>query len=246
MVLELRHAVTAGALRAMAACTPWVEDEVRGLRRVVGAGDVVIDVGAALGVYTSVLSRLVGPAGRVVSVEPLPGLYASVDGWLRLRSPRNVHRYAVALGASTGSAAVSVPVRRGRVVAGRSFLTAGARGLGSNEEFTDQFQRDVAVTTLDGLVERAGLARVNFVKIDVEGAEPALLGGAEWTIRRFRPYVLAEVEDRHLRRYGHTAGDVVSWFRTRGYDMSTWQEGMWRLVPNVAGGCRNYLFRSRR
>ncbi|MGH3097680.1 MAG: FkbM family methyltransferase [Streptosporangiales bacterium] len=246
MVLELRHAVTARALRAMAVCTPWVEDEVRGLGRVVGAGDVVIDVGAALGVYTSVLSRLVGPAGRVMSVEPLPGLYATVDGWLRLRAPRNVHRYAVALGASASTATLSVPVRRGRPVAGRSVLTTGARGLGSNAEFAGQLEREVPVTTLDGLVDRAGPAQVDFVKVDVEGAELALFRGAERTIERFRPYVLAEVEDRHLRRYGHTADDVVSWFRTRGYDVSTWQEGMWRLVPNVAEGCRNYLFRGRR
>lgn len=246
MVLELRHAVTAKALRAMAVWTPWVEKEVRGLGRVVGGGDVVVDVGAALGVYTSVLSSLVGPSGRVVSVEPLPGLYALVDGWLRLRAPRNVQRYAVALGASASIATVSVPVRSGRPVAGRSFLTTGARGLGSNAEFDGQFERDVPVTTLDGLIDRARVSRVDFVKVDVEGAELALLSGAERTIGRFRPYVLAEVEDRHLRRYGHTANDVVSWFRTRGYDVSTWQEGMWRLVPNVADGCRNYLFRSRR
>lgn len=246
MVLEVRHAVAAGALRAMAACTPWVEDEVRGLGHVVRPGDVVVDVGAALGVYTSVLSRLVGPAGRVISVEPLPGLYAPVDGWLRLRSQRNVHRYAVALGAAASTAPVSVPVRRGRPVVGRSFLTTGAQGLGSNEEFSGQYEQNVPVTTLDELVDRAGLTRVNFVKVDVEGAELGLLRGAERTIRRFRPHVLAEVEDRHLRRYGHSATDVMSWVFSRGYDMSTWQEGMWRLVSNVADDCRNYLFRSRR
>lgn len=244
MATELQRAAAAGALRVLAACTPWVEDEVRGLRRIVSTGDVAIDVGAALGVYTSVLSRLVGPAGQVVSVEPLPGLYAPVDGWLRLRAGRNVHRYAVALGARPHTATVSVPLRRGHPVSGRSFLTTGADGLGSNDEFVASFERRVPVTTVDRLVTRVRLPRVDFIKVDVEGAELALVRGAERTIGTYRPNVLLEIEDRHLRRYGHHAGDVVAWFAARGYGMSCWREGMWRPVPSVSDGYRNYLFRS--
>ncbi|MQA93049.1 MAG: FkbM family methyltransferase, partial [Gemmatimonas sp.] len=60
-----RGALTAQLLHAMAAYTPWVEDGVRGLRQVVSPGDVVVDVGAGLGVYTSALSHLVGPTGVV-------------------------------------------------------------------------------------------------------------------------------------------------------------------------------------
>lgn len=244
MATELQRAVTVRALRALAACTPWVEDEVQGLAAIVSAGDVALDVGAALGVYTAVLSRLVGPYGRVVSVEPLPGLYAPFDGWLGLRGGRNVYRYALALGAEQHTAPVSVPVRRGHPVTGRSFVTTGADGLGSNEEFTASFERDVPVTTVDRLVERARLPRVDFVKADVEGAELALVCGAERTIATYRPHVLLEIEVRHLRRYGHHAGDVVAWFAARGYGMYSWREGMWRPVPSVSGGYRNYLFRS--
>lgn len=237
-----RRAVTAHVLRALAASTPWVEDEVRGLDRVVSPGDVVVDVGAALGIYTCLLSRLVGPTGVVLSVEPLPGLYAPYDGWLRLRSAPNVRRYALALGAEPHTASVSVPMRRGRPVTGRAFVTTGAGGLGSNAEFAEQVEHDVPVTTLDELARRTRLDRIDFVKADVEGGELAFLRGAAATIGEFRPMVLLEVEDRHLERYGHSAGDVVAWFGERDYALSAWSQGAWRPVSGVREGVRNYLF----
>ncbi|MBO0827564.1 MAG: FkbM family methyltransferase [Streptosporangiales bacterium] len=228
----------------MAAWTPWVEGEVRGLQQVVRSGDVVVDVGAGLGIYTCVLSRLVGPTGVVVSVEPLPGLYAAYDAWLRLRRGGNVSRYDGALGSAAQPAApVSVPLRRQRPVTGRAFVTTGATGFGSNGEFAGHREYDVPVTTLDQLVNRLDLDRVDFVKADVEGAELAVLRGATTTIGASRPTVLLEIEDRHLRRYGYSSGDVVSWFHAHGYEMSVWAEGAWRPVSRVTQLRRNYLFR---
>lgn len=240
-----RGALTAQLLHTMAAYTPWVEDEVRGLRQVVSPGDVVVDVGAGLGVYTSALSHLVGPTGVVVSVEPLPGLYALFDGWLRLRSGWNVYRYAVAATDRPHTATVSVPLRGARPVTGRAFVTTGAAGLGSNEEFTAEVEHGVPGTTLDQLARRIRLDRIDFVKADVEGAELALARGADRIIQTYHPYVLLEVEDRHLQRYGHTSRDVVGWFAERRYDVSVWAKGGWRHVSDVQDGCRNYLFRPR-
>lgn len=240
-----RGALTARLLHAMAAATPWVEAEIRGLRRLVGRGDTVIDVGAGLGTYTSVLAHLVGPTGTVLSVEPLPGNYAPYDGWLRLRSAANVHRYAVAVADHPHTARVSVPLRRGRPVTGRSFVTTGARDLGANVEFPAHVEREIPVSTLDELAARVRLDRVDFVKADVEGAELALARGAEGIIRAYRPSVLLEVENRHARRYGHTAEDVVCWFAERDYHVSVWSGGEWRRVSDVRDGCRNYLFQPR-
>lgn len=227
----------------MAAWTPWIEREIRGLHQVVRSGDVAVDVGAALGIYTCVLSRLVGPTGVVVSVEPLARLYAAYDAWLRLRKAGNVYRYDGALGAESHTAKVSVPLRGDRPVTGRAFLTTAATGLGSNGEFSAHREYEVPVTTLDRLVNRLDLDRVDFVKADVEGVELALLRGATTTIETSRPTVLLEIEDRHLRRYGHSSGDVVAWFRAHGYEMSAWAEGGWRPVSRVTESRRNYLFR---
>jgi hypothetical protein len=55
----------------------------------------------------------------------------------------------------------------------------------------------VPVTTLDGCVERYGIDRIGFLKIDVEGHEHAVLRGAAKTLEGQRPIVLMEAEQRH-------------------------------------------------
>ena len=68
----MQHRLTASAVTSLARWTPYLESELCGLRTLVRPGSVCIDVGSAADLYTTVLSRLAGPAGRVYSIEPLP------------------------------------------------------------------------------------------------------------------------------------------------------------------------------
>ena len=52
------------------------EPDLKLVQHLVKPGDTVLDVGANFGVYTRVLSQLVGPAGRVISVEPVPQTFS--------------------------------------------------------------------------------------------------------------------------------------------------------------------------
>jgi hypothetical protein len=101
-----------------------------------------------------------------------------------------------------------------------------------------------AVLTVDGLVSRYGIAKVGFIKADVEGAELAVLAGARETLRDHRPALLLEIEDRHLDKYGATALDVVAHLRDSGYQMYRWRSGSWAGADQVTADCRNYLFRA--
>ncbi|MBP2340694.1 FkbM family methyltransferase [Saccharothrix coeruleofusca] len=239
---EVRGAAVAGALRVLARLTPFVEPELIGLREVVRPGDVCVDIGAALGLYTVTLSRLVGPSGTVHSVEPLVFAHPALSYLLRPREGRNVVRHSVALGSSEGQEVMSVPVRHGTPVTGRSFLTAGADGLGSNAEFSEHVEVLVRTDTLDRFCAANGVERLDFVKADVEGAELRVLQGGEDTIGRFRPKLLLEVEERHVRRFGYRADDVASWLGERGYRMSVWHRGAWTRVDRITDRVRNYLF----
>jgi FkbM family methyltransferase len=235
--------VVAG-LQALARLTPYAEAELIGLRKVVKPGDVCVDVGAALGLYTVTLSRLVGPQGTVHSVEPLVFAHPALSYALRPREGRNIRRHSVALGNTQGREVMSVPVRHGSPVTGRSFLTVGANGLGSNEEFEDHLDVLVKTDTLDHFVEVNGIGRLDFVKADVEGAELRVLEGAKETIERFRPAFLLEIEERHVERFGYRAQEVADFLVERGYRMSTWRGGSWVPTPSVGDGTRNYLFRA--
>ena len=239
---EVRGAAVAGALRVLARLTPFVEPELIGLREVVRPGDVCVDIGAALGLYTVSLSRLVGPQGTVHSIEPLVFAHPALSYLLRPREGRNIVRHSVALGVSEGRQVMSVPVRHGTPVTGRSFLTAGADGLGSNAEFAEHLEVLVRTDTLDRFRAANAIDRVDFVKADVEGAELRVLQGGEETIERFRPKLLLEIEERHVSRFGYRARDVQDWLAERGYRMHAWHRDAWRQVDRIDDRVRNYLF----
>ncbi|GGS60335.1 FkbM family methyltransferase [Streptomyces violaceus] len=234
---------TYSALCALSRRFSFVEDETDGLRHVVRDGDVCLDIGAEYGVYTYALSYVAGPKGCVHGFEPLPGPYRVLGAGVRLLCGGRAHAHRLALGDRPRDAAVmSLPYRRGLPVHGRAFLTDGARGLGPNEEFAGERRPVVRVGTVDEVVAAAGLPRVDFVKADVEGAEPLVLAGAAGTLLRDRPTLLLEIEERHLAKYGARAGRLVGELRDAGYSMFLWREGRWRRVDRVTGAHRNYLF----
>ncbi|MGH3723573.1 MAG: FkbM family methyltransferase [Mycobacterium sp.] len=242
---EIRDAVVGQGLRTLARATPWVETELVGIAQVVRPGNVCIDVGAAAGFYTAELARLVGAEGLVYSLEPLRFAHATSSAALGLRSAQNVRRHAVALGTNPGEQVMSVPLRNGKPVTGRSFVDAGADGLGSNAEFDEHIRVVVDTETLDAFCQRLNITRIDFVKIDVEGAELDVLVSGEKTIARTRPAMMLEVEDRHMARFGRTAEDIVAWFTERDYRMSVWSADSWRPVDKVTDTFRNYLFQPR-
>jgi FkbM family methyltransferase len=239
--VTLQANMAAATVMAIARFTKWLEPEMLGLSRLVGPGSVCIDVGAAAGLYTLPLSRLAGPSGIVHSIEPLPFAWPVWNRLLRVRSIPNVQFHAVALGAEPGLADMSVPMGRYGLVTGRSFVSQQSRGLGSNAEFTRHINYPVTVDTLDGMFVGSDLTRLDFVKVDVEGAELHVLQGGEKIIDEFKPAMLIEIEARHTVRYGYSPDDVVSWLTERGYAMHTWREG-WRPVSQVSAQTRNYLF----
>src|SRR5258708_39247243 len=108
----LRVTVTASAVLAIARYTRWLEPEMLGLSRVVGPGDVCIDVGAAAGLYTVPLSRLVGPSGVVHSVEPLPFAWPLWNRVLGAREKAHVQPHSLAPGAEPARATLSGPTGR--------------------------------------------------------------------------------------------------------------------------------------
>jgi hypothetical protein len=77
---------------------------------------------------------------------------------------------------------------------------------------------EVSVARLDDYVKQKDLARVDFIKMDVEGAElPVLKGAAEFLTRRPRPVIFCEVQDMRTRAWGYPAKEIVGFLRQRGF-----------------------------
>lgn len=224
-----------------------MEKEILGLGELVGPGDVCVDIGAEFGLYTHVLADLVGPTGAVHAFEPQRGAHRALDAGVRGAGLGWVHLHREALGATDGTASLSVPRRRGLPVHGRAFVTAGAHGEGPNDEFAARRFETVTLTTLDRIVARLGLENVALLKADVEGAEGALLDGATDTLdpaRAHRPHLLLEIEDRHTAKYGVRADEIFDRLvGDLGFRARTWSTAHgWRAATGVVDDERNYLF----
>lgn len=194
--------------RRLIAGTLVSEPELAILDRMVRAGSVVADVGANLGSYTLQLSRIVGPDGKVLALEPIPRTAALLDHFVKRLAPhRNVEVINAAAGESEGRAEMFLP-REGGLP---NFYVASLLSIHEGPTSTTAVQ----VTTLD--VQRKKLDRpISFIKIDAEGAELMVLRGAREVILKDRPVLLCEIgESARAGLYG--AADVEDWLVAHRY-----------------------------
>lgn len=151
----------------------------------VTSGDVVWDIGANVGMFSLAASVLAGPDGQIVAVEADCWLV----GLLRRTAREQTHGRApivvlpAAVAAQLGVAEFSV--------AGRGRASNSLRGWGSSQQGVVRESQHVISITLDWMIDHCPSPQV--VKIDVEGAEAAVLGGAERLLRGVRPVLICEV-----------------------------------------------------
>jgi len=170
------------------------------LRGLLPADGVAIDVGAHGGQVTRLLAGL-APRGTVVAVEPSGYARSVLRPALWARGHRNVVVVAGALGASPGVAVLRTPIKRhGDMGYGLAHISARPGGEAASVAET------VLVTTLDALVAALSLPRVDFIKVDIEGYESALIAGARETLLRHRPALLLEHDSGFLARAGADLG----------------------------------------
>jgi hypothetical protein len=196
------------------------DEEAELFERMVPRGSVVLECAANLGPFTPLLARLVGPSGLVHTVEPNPRVVHQLHAQLALNGLDNVVVHEVALGGGDAVGGTHF-VAMGSLPSGRrtraGFWKVGASGglridtgpgasvptaptrstchgtsasnVATCADAGGRLHQLTRLTSVDAL-QLAG--RVSLLKLDVEGAEAAVLGGANATIARWRPLVYAE------------------------------------------------------
>jgi FkbM family methyltransferase len=163
-------------------------------------GDSVVEVGTHCGAFTLAFARAVGHRGRVIGYEAQRGLAMMANGTLALNGLWHAEVRHKAVGASTGV----IQMER------RDYLRHG--NYGGIEGIDEGHGDAVQVTTL----EHEAITRCDFLKIDVEGAEYAVLAGAKQLVRRCRPVICCEADRPELN------AKVFAWLRQMGYRLY-WQ-----------------------
>jgi FkbM family methyltransferase len=156
------------------------------LQSLLAPGMSVVDVGANIGYYTLMFHKVVGDAGRIICFEPESNNLRELKLNVSRNDLRNVQVFEAAVGDKDGS-----------------IKFAG----GINGTISDVGELEVPIYRLDSLIAD----HVDFVKIDVEGFEGAVLSGAEQVIERYRPTLFVEIHPDLTTEHSHQ--DIVDFLR---------------------------------
>ncbi|MGD9972274.1 MAG: FkbM family methyltransferase [Desulfatirhabdiaceae bacterium] len=182
------------------------------MEKLVKPGMYCIDAGANLGEMSLHMGVLVGGAGRVFSFEPVIHVFERLNRHIIENGMAGrICAFQKALSNADGEVEIAFPIGQ-----------TSNQGLGSivNTDQGHGFQRQrVAAITLDTFVRQNDLPHLDFLKLDIQGAEYLLLTGACETLEKFSPLICMEVSPADLRCMGLTSRDLCGLLDSYGYDI---------------------------
>ena len=196
--------------------------EVDLIKRHVDPQRDVIDVGANVGFYTILFSKIISGTRKVLAIEPTP----LASEYLRKNIDRNGCAGSVVVFEGVASS------KRGdcliNVVSGMEEFSSIGKIVHPSVALEHAVSITVKGDTIDNLVSDFGL-EPGFIKIDVEGAEYSVLNGANDTIRRCRPVVILELNEMLLSSCNARPQMVIDLFTEYGYHCVPTSEGVLAL-----------------
>jgi FkbM family methyltransferase len=167
-------------------------------------GMTVLDVGANVGMYSLLIARAVGPAGRVHAFEPTPRVATNLRRNVEINKLSNVEVRQMAVGASNGAATLYVGPESDR----NSIVAKSASATEVN----------VTVVTLDDYIRSHEIQTVDMVKLDIEGGEvDAVRGSKRLLSGDAAPLVMFEINPQALAEAGSSATELRAVLASYGY-----------------------------
>jgi FkbM family methyltransferase len=188
------------------------------VRAEIKPGDVVLDIGANIGYYTLIFAKCVGPTGHVFAYEPEPGNFSLLRENVSTNGYRNVTLCQTAVSDRAGH--------------NRLYLDEANAGDCRLYDSGDG-RRAVGVETVrldDCLAAFPG--KIGFVKMDIQGAEPAALRGMQSLLHAHRPLgLVVEFWPYGIRLFGSNPGDLLRMLTRNGFALWNLDERRGRILP---------------
>jgi FkbM family methyltransferase len=165
----------------------------------------IVDAGANIGQYTLLASKCVGETGSVYAFEPVPSVFERLSYHVSWNKLTNVTLNRAALW-SEDLDCISLGLDE-----------AEGHNVSRYTVLSDTGAVSAPAVCLDSYAERCGFTRLDFIKIDVEGAEPAAIAGARKVLRKFTPLVLLEMVPARLLQVGVQVQELLATMRELGY-----------------------------
>ncbi|HEY0172101.1 MAG TPA: FkbM family methyltransferase [Pyrinomonadaceae bacterium] len=178
-------------------------------------GMTVFDVGANVGELTLLFSRFAGASGSVHAFEPTGRGFERLEAVCRAASLRNVRLNRLALAEEEG--ALSLHVYDG------DYLSWSTRAVRPLEDYGIHVKppavEEVSATTLDLYCERNGVAEIDLLKVDVEGAEFQVLSGARRLLGERRVRRVTFEFGQTTFDMGNSPDRIEAYLRDAGYEL---------------------------
>jgi FkbM family methyltransferase len=166
-------------------------------------GGTMLDVGANLGLFSLTAAKIVGPRGRVISVEAVQPISAALRDNVALNHFDWVTIVEAAAWSGDGVATLGLPE------AGNS----GCYSVSANGGTTFEARQ----RRLDDILDEQRVGRVDVLKMDIEGAECEALRGASRLLAEHRPVIIIEFNEETLQRCGASSGELRGILEAAGY-----------------------------
>jgi FkbM family methyltransferase len=186
---------------------------VNAYRKIVRQGDTVLDIGANVGAHTLQLAKLVGSNGAVIAYEPTAYAVYKLRQNLAL-NPGLVQRVTVAQMMLTDSddRTPEQEIYSSWPLNSEKNVHAGHRGQLKSTEGSRALK-------LDSHLQSLNVKKVDFIKMDVDGFECHVLGGAMATLENCQPAILMELSPYLYSEHGKSLDDLLSLLSRAGYSM---------------------------
>jgi len=170
------------------------------INKLLKPNNIVWDIGANIGYFSALFSKIVGKSGKVFAFEPVTESWCQLKKTLDESENQNSKVFRVALGDQVGVGTIEYDPS----ISGNASIYQRAGNFGCVKE-------DIKIQTIDGLI-KTELSPCDFIKIDTEGNElKALMGGKEF-FRNFNPIVLYEFNQETATLANYTFGDIARFF----------------------------------
>ncbi|SRR5258708_1896226 len=205
---------------------------------------VVLDIGANVGLLTLPFSKQV-PQGKIYAFEPDNVARESLEENIRLNKLINVIVFPFALQDDVARKSITFYKRETKDADG--LTNKGLSSIEAIEKFTIETVR-VPATTVDAIISNQKINHIDFIKIDVEGAEVKVLKGARNTIKKYMPIILYEYSTTiDILASSHNSEESFLFLKQLGYKQyEIVNERKFRLLkqPEVISGSNILCFPS--
>jgi FkbM family methyltransferase len=186
----------------------WEPESTSVIKHLLKQGMVVLDIGANIGYYTVIMSKLVGEQGKVLAFEPTKHFYNVLECTVEVNNLKNVELYNFGLSNENIESEISI----GEHSATIHWLKDSPRNGGNPLSV-----ENIRLKKLDDIIDSLNISKLDFIKIDVDGHEPAFLEGAWETLKKYKPVILMEIDHQHYKKAGYTAWDFYNKLKDKGF-----------------------------